>query len=93
MGFKRNVFGEQIVAVPVPQIGEPVGEVVQLAPRERVQSRTPEQIMDFPVPQNMEVYAIIVRAPSTGVRAESYAGSDRGCSCTSDHGGCRGSCA
>ena len=64
MGFKRNVFGEQIVAVPVPQIGEPVGEVVQLAPRERVQSRTPEQIMDFPVPQNMEVYARIVRAPS-----------------------------
>ena len=52
--FQENSVGEQIGAAPVPQIWEPVGEVVQLVPRERVQNRTPEQILDSPVPQIME---------------------------------------
>ena len=52
-GFHHRV-GEQIGAVPVPQIWEPVGEVVQLSPQERVQNCTPEQIMDSSVPQLLE---------------------------------------
>ena len=43
---------EHIVAFIVPQISE-----------ERVENRTPEQIVDFPVLQNMEGYARVVRAP------------------------------
>ena len=45
---------EQIGGVLVPQIWEPIGEVVQLSPRERVQNRTPEQVMDSSVPPIME---------------------------------------
>ena len=41
---------EQTAAFPVPQISE-----------ERVPDRSPEQIMDFPVSQNMEAYAGRVR--------------------------------
>ena len=51
--FQQRV-GEQIGAVPVPQIWELLGEAVQLSPLERVQSRTPEQTTEFPVPQIME---------------------------------------
>ena len=46
--------GEQIGAVPVPQIWEPIGEVVQLSPRERVQTRMPKQVVGVLVPQVME---------------------------------------
>ena len=46
---------EQIGAVPVPQIWEPIGEVVQLSPRERVQNRTLEQVMDSSMLPIMEV--------------------------------------
>ena len=53
-GFLQNRVGEQIGAVPVPQIWEPIGEVVQLSPQERAQNCTPEQISGVPVPQIME---------------------------------------
>ena len=59
--FERIV--EQIGAVPVPQIGEPIGEVVQLSPQERVQNCTPEQIVGVPVPQLME--AVVEVFPPT----------------------------
>ena len=55
--FKGDVdglVGMQIGAVPVLQIWEPIGEVVQLSPRERVQNRTPEQVMDSRVPHIIE---------------------------------------
>ena len=45
---------EQIGGVPVPQIWEPIVEGPHLVPLERVQNRTPEQIMDSPVPQILE---------------------------------------
>ena len=52
-------------------------------PQERVQNRTQEQIMDFPVPQITEaVFAFY----TTGARAESHAGADYGFSCASEHG-------
>ena len=38
----------------MPQIWEPIGEVVQLSPQERVQNCTLEQIMDSSVPQLLE---------------------------------------
>ena len=54
-GDVDGLVGEQIGAVLVPQIWEPIGEVVQLSPRERVQNRTLDQIVGIPVPQIMEV--------------------------------------
>ena len=54
-GNVDGLVGEQIGAVPVPQIWEPIGEVVQLSPRERVQNRTLEQVMDSSMPPIMEV--------------------------------------
>ena len=65
-GFQRDRFGEQIGVVPVHRIWEPVGEVVQLAPLELVQSRTPEQILDSPVPQIME--AVLPSVPRERVQ-------------------------
>ena len=53
-GDVDGLVGEQIGTVPVPQIWEPLEEVVQLSPRERVQNRTQEQILDSPVPQILE---------------------------------------
>ena len=47
-GSQQNSVGEQIGAVPVHQIWEPIGEGVQLAPQERVQNHTQEQIVDVP---------------------------------------------
>ena len=47
-GDVDGFVGEQIAAVPVPQIWEPIGEVVQLSQRERVQNRMPEQVVDLP---------------------------------------------
>ena len=49
-----GLVGEQIGAVPVPQIWEPIVEGPLLVPRERVQNRTPEQIVDVSVPPVME---------------------------------------
>ena len=50
----QNRVGEQIGAVPVLQIWEPIGEGVQLASQERVLNRTQEQIVFDNVPQIME---------------------------------------
>ena len=58
---------EQIGGVLVPQIWETLGEVVQLAPLERVQNRTPELIMGFPVPQIME--AVLPSTPREPVQS------------------------
>ena len=53
-GDVDGFVGEQIGAVPVPQIWEPIVEGPYLVPRERVQNRTPEQVVDSPVPQIIE---------------------------------------
>ena len=61
-GFQQRVW-EHVGAVPVPQIWELVGEVVQLSPQERVQNCTQEQITEFPVPQILEAVGQVL--PST----------------------------
>ena len=53
-GDVDGLVGEQIRAVPVPQIWEPIVDGPHLVPQERVQDRTPEQIVDVPVPQITE---------------------------------------
>ena len=59
----ENRVGELIVGSPVPLfMGEDV-EIVISAPQESVQNHTMEQMVDFPAPPNMEVYAGRVRAP------------------------------
>ena len=45
---------EQIVDVPVLRTMEDDVGVVRFTPQERVQNRTPEQVMDSPVPQIIE---------------------------------------
>ena len=50
---------EQIADSLVPPIME---AVLPSTPQERVQNLTQEQVMDFPVPQNMRDYAGVVRA-------------------------------
>ena len=50
LGDRVLLVLEQTAAFPVPQISE-----------DRVPDRSPEQIMDFPVSQNMEAYAGRVR--------------------------------
>ena len=47
-GFQQNRVGERIGAAPVPQIWEPIGEVVQLSPQERVQNCTAGADFGFP---------------------------------------------
>ena len=67
--FKSDVdglVGEQIRAVPVPQIWEPIVEGPLLVPRERVQNCTSEQFMDVPVPQIMEERVQICVAEQRG---------------------------
>ena len=77
----ENRFPEQIVDSPLPWFmeaaveivdppcasvhGEDV-EIVLSAPWEIVQNQTLEQMVDFPAPPNMEVYAGRVRAPPQG---------------------------
>ena len=46
-GDVDGFVGEQIGGVPLPQIWEPIVEGPHLVLRERVQNRTPEQIMDW----------------------------------------------
>ena len=55
----QNLACEQIVDVPVPQIQDDGLQFVS----ERVQNRTPEQIMDFLVPRILE--AVVEVVPST----------------------------
>ena len=60
----ENRVGEQMVdSSVVPHIMEAAVEIMLSLRLESVQNRTPEQIMDFPAPPNMEVYAGRVRAP------------------------------
>ena len=54
-GDVDGFVGEQIGAVPVPQIWEPLVEGPHLVPQERVQNCVPEQILDSSVPQLFEV--------------------------------------
>ena len=53
-GDVDGLVEEQIRAVPVPHIWEPIVDGPHLVPQVRVQNRTPEQVMDIPVPQIME---------------------------------------
>ena len=62
--------------------GNLLGKVSKLAPRERVQNRTQEQIMDFPVPRILEaVVEVVPSLPQEHVqhraRPKSYSGADR----------------
>ena len=57
------MVGEQMVDSSVPHFMEAAVEIMPSLRLESVQNRTPEQIMDFPAPPNMEVYAGRVRAP------------------------------
>ena len=45
-GDVDGLVGEQIGTVPVLQIWEPIVDGPHLVPQERVQNRTPEQVMD-----------------------------------------------
>ena len=53
-GDVDGLVEEQIRAVPVSQIWEPIVDGPDLVPQVRVQNRTPEQVMDVPAPQIME---------------------------------------
>ena len=78
-----DLSGEQIGAVPVPQIWEPIGEVVQLSPQERVQNFYLGA--DFGCPC-ASAHGGRLAGRTTRACATSYAGADCGYPCASDHG-------
>ena len=67
-GDVDEFVGEHIGAVPVPQIWEPIGEVVQLSPQERAQNCTPEQIVDSLVSQLLEAHVDVLLKPQERVQ-------------------------
>ena len=81
----QNSVVEQIGCVPAPQIWEPIVESVQVILQER-ENRTQQQIVEVPVPRIME--AAVGRGScacyTTGTRAASHPGTDRGFA--TDHG-------
>ena len=75
---------EQIVDVPVLRTMEDDVGVVRFTPQERVQNRTPEQVMDSPVPQIIENSLPFAPQEHVQCRVPEQA---VGCPRASDHGG------
>ena len=78
----ENCVGEQISNSFVPQFMGADVEIMHATPQVRMQTRTLEQTLAFPVPQFSEECV-----------PDRYAGADYGLPCVSEHGSFRGTCA
>ena len=78
---------EQFVGVPMPKIMKGDVDGLQHVPQERVQNSVVELIGGCASAPDLGANRGRASSCSTGVRAESHSGADRGCPCASDHGG------